>query len=299
MANSYAAANAASDSAFANSMVYGGGLAIWATPSYNRVDVDGQRSGYGDYDGNVGGLTVGLDYTAGDNLRFGIAGHFGTGDLDANDAFGIATSNDIDYIGLSGYFGWSMCNFSLMLDGGYTRVSNDLTQTNALGALNADADVDVWNIGATAEYRFATGALDIIPHIALRYEGINTNSHNVMNAAGALFNIDSDTQHLLTIPVGIRFGKTICTGTWNVTPFVDAGVLFATGDREYTMRYNIAAPGVTRFSSSSRVIDSVSFDGSLGVQMENGKFFGGLEYNLLHSSNATSHALSATVGFNF
>jgi hypothetical protein len=47
------------------------------------------------------------------------------------------------------------------------------------------------------------------------------------------------------------------------------------------------------------VVDSVAFDGRIGMQVTNGRFFGGAAYNLMTSGNATSHALSANVGISF
>ena len=300
--NGYASAGFASDSALASSAVNGGGLSVWATPLYQHTRMSGMPTGAFENKirSNMGGVTLGADYTAGDNLRFGVAGHFGGGQNKTNDSVFASTTNKFDYAGVSGFIGWSMCNWSVLLDGGFLRTSNELSQANRFGgSINADANVHSWNAGLTVERKFSTvGGFDIVPHVGIRYEGINTRDHDVSSAAGRMFNVDSDTQHLLTAPVGVRFGKSFVAGCWTVAPYVDAGVVVTTGDRNYAGRYSI--PNVTgSHSNKARIVDSVAFDGKLGVQVERGQLFGGVGYNVLRSKNASSHSLSATVGFTF
>ena len=75
-----------------------------------------------------------------------------------------------------------------MADIGYMKGDNEVEQhlsQNLGGKLKADVDTEMWTAGIKGEYRIRTSALDITPHLGVRYTHLKTDSFSSRNTAKA------------------------------------------------------------------------------------------------------------------
>lgn len=277
-------------------------LSVWAAPLFQRNTVSDMDIGGFDneFSTNMYGANLGFDFNLRDNISFGILGSLGSGKSKTKDNALAYTENSIDFAGVSGYAGWSTCNLSILADGGFQRLKNDITQDNWVesGRNTTDPKVHGWNFGVTAEFLAVTPFADIVPHVAVRYEGVETGDHSIQSSRGVLFEVDSDTQHVVTVPVGVSVSKDFTSSSGGrLTPYADVGALFAMGQKEYNPMVNIPTLRGEKFTA--RVLDSTSFTGSVGLNGQKGKVFGSVNYNVLASSKQTSHGFWANLGLNF
>lgn len=277
-------------------------VSIWATPLFQRnnvseMDVGGFGNGFST---NMYGANLGFDFNLSDNVQFGILGSFGSGKAKSKDSILAYTENSIDFAGVSGYAAWSSCNVTLLADGGFQSLKNDITQDNWIegGRSETDPKVRGWNVGVTAEFLAPTKYVDIVPYLSLRYEGVSTDKHQIRSSKGVLFEVDDVTQHVVTVPVGVSFSKDLApTHSMRLTPYADVGALFAMGDKEH--KSSVSIPTLRGEKFTTQIIDSAAFKGSVGMNGECGKIFGGINYNVMASSRQTSHGFWASFGVNF
>lgn len=277
-------------------------VSVWAAPLYQRNSVSGMDIGGFDHEfsTNMYGANLGFDFNVSDNLRFGLIGSVGGGKSKTKDNVLAYTENSLDFAGVSGYAAWSTCNLSILADGGFQRLKNDISQDNWLegGRSETDPKVHGWNFGVTAEFLAPTQFADIVPHVSLRYEGVSTDDHVTRSSRGTMFEVEQATQHVMTIPVGVSVAKDFTSASGGrITPYVDVGALFALGQKEYNPLVNIPTLRGEKFTT--RVLDAAAFNGSVGVNGERGKVFGGINYNVLSSSKQTAHSFWANFGLSF
>lgn len=272
------------------------GMNLWIMPMYQNNKADGFKSGSYEtaYDSDFFGVAVGADYTWANSFRLGATVNMGSGSSDSTGTFA-KTENDYDSVGFGVYAGYMLGNLGLSADVNYTSVSNDITQASPVMALAADGDVDVWSVGARAEYKIATSAMDIIPHIGLRYSNI---SMDAMNFSGVL-TTDADSANVWQMPIGVTFAKDFATESgWNVKPSLDLAVIPAFGDTD--MAQTVQFAGVNGIASmNTEIMDDVSGRAQIGIEASKGNFYMGLDYAYQGSSNMDSHGVQANFGFKF
>ena len=85
---------------------------------------------------------------------------------------------------------------------------------------------------------------------------------------------------------------------WNVKPMADISVIPAAGEKKAFTKVNFsglnAVDGV-----NSRIMDSTSWAGTIGVQAEKGNFTLGLNYGVQASSNETDQNVQFKLGWKF
>ena len=272
------------------------GMNLWIMPMYQNNKADGYKSGAYQmaYDSDFYGVAVGGDYTWDNSFRLGATVNMGTGSAESTGTFA-KTENDYDSVGVGIYAGYMLGNLGLSADVNYTNVSNDITQSNSVMALAADGDIDVWSIGARAEYKIATSAMDIIPHIGLRWSNI---SMDAMNFSGVL-TTDADSANVWQLPIGVTFAKDFATESgWNIKPALDLAVIPAFGDTD--MAQTVQFAGVNGIASmDTEIMDDVSGRAQLGVEVSKDQFYFGVDYAYQGSSNMDSHGVQANIGFKF
>jgi outer membrane autotransporter protein len=149
------------------------------------------------------------------------------------------------------------------------------------------------------EYKFATDAVDIVPHLGVRYTSLNVFDHDVKSGKEKIMSNDGSQQNIVIFPLGVSFSKDIETASgWDITPKMDLGVIFATGDVEATSKAYIA--GVSgKAKHDVQVLDYTTFTGELGLAVKKDDWSAGLDYTLQASEHKTSHGLNATARFEF
>ena len=280
---------------------------LWASMLYRDSDSSGIRAGRfnADYKNDFGGIITGADYTWKDtgngSFRAGGALNIGKGEGKSRGDFN-DTRNDYDTYGLSAYGSWNSGNANLMVDIGYLKGKNELKQTvsSALGGtLKADVDTQVWTIGTQGEYRLKTASFDITPHIGVRWLRLKTDAFNTHNTQGTVFQTDSDTQNIWQIPVGVTVSRDyVAKNGWTVKPKLDISFIPATGDRNASTRIHV--PGVAASDMTrTEIMDSTSWNGSLGLEMQKDRLSIGLSAAYQKSSNEKSHGFMLKINRQF
>ena len=279
------------------------GLGVWIMPLYQSNNVWGMKAENfkTGYNSNLGGIALGADYTINDMFRFGAAFNVGAGYAKSNGDFN-STDNSFNFWGVSLYGGWVYNNFGLSADVGYTgnysKVEQDMPASMQMSDLKADVTSHAWNTGLKVECNFNAGALDIIPHVGVRYLGLVTDGYDV-KSGGTVFEVDESTQSIWTFPVGVSFAKAFETESgWQFKPQLDLGVIQAAGDVKAKSKARV--PGVdSQAEMKMQVVDYATFDGGLGFELGKSDFTLGLNYNLQASEHRTGHGVFGTLRYEF
>ena len=279
------------------------GLGVWIMPLYQSNNVWGMKAENfkSGYNSNLGGIALGADYTINDMFRFGAAFNVGAGYAKSSGDFN-STDNRFNFWGVNLYGGWVYDNFGLSADVGYTgnysKVEQDMPASMQMRDLKADVTSHAWNTGLKAEYKFNAGAVDIIPHVGVRYLGLVTDGYDV-KSGGTVFEVDGNTQSIWTFPVGVSFAKAFETESgWQFKPQLDLGVIPAAGDVK--ARSKARVPGVdSQAEMKMQVVDYATFDGGLGFELGKGDFTLGLNYNLQASEHHTGHGVFGSLRYEF
>ena len=189
-----------------------------------------------------------------------------------------------------------------MVDIGYMKGKNELKQTvpSTLGdTLKADVDTQIWTIGAQGEYRLKTATFDVTPHIGVRWLRLKTDAFKTHNSQGTVFNTGSDTQNIWQIPVGVTLSRDyVAKNGWTVKPKLDISFIPATGDRNASTRIHVpgvAASDITR----TEIMDSTSWNGSLGLDMQKDRLSIGFSAAYQKSGNEKSRGFMLKINRQF
>ncbi|EDV2733058.1 autotransporter outer membrane beta-barrel domain-containing protein [Salmonella enterica subsp. houtenae] len=285
------------------------GLNFWASTLYGHDSNRGFKTGALETGNNVNyfGLMVGADIThqtSLGNLRSGLAFHSGTGKSSSKGDLQY-TKNDVDFWGATFYENWTNNNFSVTVDLGLSRNSNDVEQNlpawvDMGGKLKADIDSEILTAGITGEYLYNLSSIDIVPHAGVRYVQLKTERFDTATQSGEkLFDTAEQKQNLWQFPVGVRLSTTYSLDSgWAVSPQADLSVIPVTGDTNAKTRvrtYGINASDTL----SSTIVDDTSFSGQLGVKAQKGNVSFGINYNLDASEHLTGQGAMAVFNYNF
>ncbi len=278
------------------------GMGVWLMPLYKWTSVRGQDAGSFEsgYDSGLGGVTLGADYTFADAFRVGLAFNLGAGYANSTGDFNETHSN-FDFWGLSLYSAYSMNNFTLMADLGYSESYSEATTNMPTGMndLKADTTTGIWTVGLTAEYLWETSFIDIIPHVGVRYMNAHTYEYDTKQGGNTIWETEADYQDVWYFPVGVTFQKDFATDSnWVITPKFDVGFIAAAGDLKAESRTS-APGGGTATTLEMQNVDGFAFNGGLGLDFGNDTITFGINYNLLASEHETSHMIFGTFRIDF
>lgn len=217
----------------------------------------------------LGGITVGGEYTMGD-MTFGVMGNFGTGDVEGEgDNDGV--KNDVDYYGVQGYAAKRMGQFNLVGQMGLMTTKNDVTSADGD---SADIDATIFTIGARSEMAFQISKSCLaVPYVGLNYLRVATDGYNTAKG----LSVDDMDQNLVSMPIGVAFsGNMDLASGWTLRPTVDVAYVHTFGDTdvEATRKFGAAAintnldvwsenVGRVGFGLEARK-DALSFGGQIG-----------------------------------
>ena len=280
------------------------GFALWIAPLWQNMRGWGMEAGNLDYgfNGNLGGVSLGADYTFENAIRAGITFNIGGGYAESSGGDLSSTQNNMSFWGLGAYMGWNYQNFGLMADAGYTGTYNKLKQDLDAGMgmrdLRADVRAGAWQVGLRAEYRFETSALDIIPHVGVRYMSLTTWGYDV-KSNGTVLEGDGMTQNIWTFPVGVTFSKDVALDNgWYFRPSVDVTVIPAAGD--ITARQDVRFTGLPgAYEVETRTMDYLTWQGGVGLELGNDNMSIGVNYTLQAGQNSTGHGLFGSFRYEF
>lgn len=281
------------------------GFALWIAPLWQNQHGWGMEAGNLDYgfSGNLGGVSLGADYTFENAIRAGITFNIGGGYAETSGGDLNSTENRMTFWGLGAYAGWNYENFGLMADVSYTSTWNQLEQDldpgMGMGDLEADVQASAISAGLRAEYKLETSVLDVIPHIGVRYMSLNTWGFDAESNGGTVLEGDGFHQDIWTFPVGVTFTKdfTLDSG-WSFKPSIDFSVIPAAGDikaRE-DVRFT-GAPAVAEMET--QMMDYLTWQGGVGVQLGNDNLSFGVNYTLQAGQNTTGHGVFGNFRYEF
>lgn len=281
------------------------GFALWIAPLWQNQHGWGMEAGNLDYgfNGNLGGVSLGADYTFENAIRAGITFNIGGGYAESSGGDLNSTENRMTFWGLGAYAGWNYENFGLMADVSYTSTWNDLEQDMdgrmGMGDLEADVQATAISAGLRAEYKLETSVLDIIPHIGVRYMSLNTWGYDVDTNGGTVLEGDGFHQDIWTFPIGVTFSKdfTLDSG-WFFKPSVDFSVIPAAGDIK--AKQDVAFTGLPgTYEVETQMMDYLTWQGGVGIQMGNDNLSFGVNYTLQAGQNTTGHGVFGSFRYEF
>ena len=279
------------------------GFAMWIMPLYQSSNGFGMKAGNFDMDfsGGLGGVAIGADYTFDNAIRagitFNIGGGYATGSGDLNE-----TTNNMNFWGIGVYAGWAQNNFGVTADVNYTSTYNkleqDLPASMQMGKLKSDVTAYAISAGLRGEYKIETSALDIIPHVGVRYMSLNTDEYDV-KSGGTLLKGDAINQSIWTFPIGVAFSKQIETGNgWHFKPSLDLAVIPAAGDIDARSDVRFTGTG-TKAELDTQTMDYVSYMGQAGLEFGNDTTSLGVNYNIQLGAKSTAHGVFGTFRYEF
>ena len=282
------------------------GFALWIAPLWQSQHGWGMEAGNMDYgfNGNLGGVSLGADYTFENAIRAGITFNIGGGYAESSGGDLSSTDNRMNFWGLGAYAGWNYENFGLMADVSYTSTWNQLKQDldSRLGMgneLEADVQATAISAGLRAEYLLQTSALDIIPHIGVRYMSLNTWGYDVEANGGNVLEGDGFHQDIWTFPVGVTFTKdfTLDSG-WSFKPSIDFSVIPAAGDikAKQDVRFTGAPVGA---ELETQMMDYLTWQGGVGLELANDNMSIGVNYTLQAGQHTTGHGVFGSFRYEF
>ncbi|MEG2173577.1 MAG: autotransporter outer membrane beta-barrel domain-containing protein, partial [Desulfovibrionaceae bacterium] len=176
------------------------GFGLWIMPLYQSNNVWGMKAGEfkTGYTSDLGGVAIGADYTIDDMLRFGLSLNLGGGYAQSQGDFN-KTDNSFNFWGVNAYGGWTYNNFGLIADIGYTstynKVKQELSTSMEMSDIKSDITGSAFAAGLRGEYKFSTSAVDIIPHVSVRYTGLKTDSYDA-KSGGTVFSAEESFQNI-------------------------------------------------------------------------------------------------------
>lgn len=274
------------------------GLNLWINALYGAEHARNLGAGAldGGYNADFGGIVFGGDCSLGD-FRVGLALNAGSGTARSRGDFN-ATKNDFDFWGVNLYGSWSRERFNIVGDLGYSANRNEVKQelptTMRLGQLRADVGTGVLTAGLRGEYRFETDWADVTPHVGVRYYNLRTDGFTSRIDDHDVFRVGRDTQEFWAFPIGVSFGRGFETSFgWTVKPRADLSAVPAVGGLKAKTKARV--PDVAASDAiKSRMVDSVAFDGTFGLEMQKDDVSFGLDYGLRASEHKTGHGVNVS-----
>ena len=281
------------------------GFALWIAPLWQSQHGWGMEADNLDYgfNGNLGGVSLGADYTFENAIRAGITFNIGGGYAESSGGDLNSTENRMSFWGLGAYAGWNYENFGLMADVSYTSTWNDLQQDMdsrmGMGDLEADVQATAISAGLRAEYKLETSALDIIPHIGVRYMSLTTWGYDADTYGGTVLEGDGFHQDIWTFPIGVTFSKDITLDSgWFFKPSVDFSVIPAAGDIKAKQDVSFTGlPGT--YEVETQMMDYLTWQGGVGIELGNDTLSFGVNYTLQAGQHTTGHGVFGNFRYEF
>ena len=281
------------------------GFALWIAPlwqSQHGWGMDADSMDYG-FNGNLGGVSLGADYTFENAIRAGITFNIGGGYAESSGGDLSSTDNRMNFWGLGAYAGWNYENFGVMADVSYTSTWNDLKQDvdsrMGMGDLEADVQATAISAGLRAEYLLQTSVMDIIPHIGVRYMSLNTWGYDVDTHGGTVLEGDSLHQDIWTFPIGVTFSKDFALDSgWNFKPSLDFTVIPAAGDIK--AKHDVHFTGLPgTYEVETQMMDYLTWQGGVGLELANDNMSIGVNYTLQAGQHTTGHGVFGSFRYEF
>ncbi|MDR3154703.1 MAG: autotransporter domain-containing protein, partial [Deltaproteobacteria bacterium] len=274
-----------------------GGFGSWARQS--------DRDGVLGYKYRSGGFALGYDRHVASvpGLLLGLSAAFSYGKIDSN---GGLSDIDVKTAGFGLYASYTLSNnFFIDAQFGYANRSNDSTVALATGGTKTGSfDIDSWQLGARVGYNLVRDSFTFTPSIGLRYLSYKMDGWNetVVNAGLYAFpgnSFKGASDHLLEIPVELKFSGNIQSGSAVITPEFRVGYTFVADRPDNVLNVGFVGTGLYATYQGIRPARG-SFQVGAGLKVDTGgpvDIF--VNYDLNVASGFTDHKASAGIGFQF
>ena len=265
------------------------GQDVWAKYIRNTFDVSGQKlAGLDtDYKNNYNGIIAGADLfeSKNKNTRLGVALSYSEGSTSS-----IFGSNKNESYGVALYGGFhNKNNTNLIVDIGYGKTDNDVK-----GLINSSPSSDSFTLGLRAEQLIKQKNFTIIPHIGLRYTGIDSGDYTGTINGSAAFHYQTERANVFSMPIGIGIHSDSKTSNgWHYKTQFDISYIPTFGDKEANMHVRAANIPNAFDRLSYDIIDGNSVVASLGFNMERNNIAFGIGYSYQKGSDIDNHRLQA------
>ena len=268
------------------------GVNVWVDVNGGKFEAKKLFDGAG-YSSDIYSGVLGLDYQFSCNAVLGAALTIGTADTDSKNS-GVAASTDTDLVGFSVYASKTFADiWNVAADIGYMSASNDVTANGYNHAWKFSQDTDAFTVGVRGEVLTKAGAVNIVPHVGLRYTQLSTDGFE------AGYVTDIDDQNIFQMPVGVALSADFETNGWTLAPKFDLSVVPTFGDKDADLKLGINGVSATD-DLSVRVIDSNPVQATLGINATNGDWGFGLSYKLgVGSDERMNNSFNAQVRYAF
>ena len=268
------------------------GVNVWVDVNGGKFEAKKLFDGAG-YSSDIYSGVLGLDYQFSCNAVLGAALTIGTADTDSKNS-GVAASTDTDLVGFSVYASKTFADiWNVAADIGYMSASNDVKANGYDHAWKFSQDTDAFTVGVRGEVLTKAGAVNIVPHVGLRYTQLSTDGFE------AGYVTDIDDQNIFQMPVGVALSADFETNGWTLAPKFDLSVVPTFGDKDADLKLGINGVSATD-DLSVRVIDSNPVQATLGINATNGDWGFGLSYKLgVGSDERMNNSFNAQVRYAF
>lgn len=286
-----------------DSGIHANSFALWIMPLYQSTNGFGMEAGNFSYDfnGSLGGVALGADYTFENMLRLGlsfnIGGGYAQGSGDLN-----KTTNNMNFWGIGAYAGWNKNNFALSADVNYTTTYNKLKQElpEQMQMSDLKGDLTAWALstGLRAEYKITTDILDIVPHVGFRFTYLNVDSYD-FKSNDTVINGDSWSQNIWTFPIGVSLKRDIeLNNGWKMAPLLDLNITPSAGD--FNSKSKIHFTGIGQEAElETKIMDYVTYGGTAGIEFKNDSVSFGINYNGQFGATSSAHGVFGTFRYEF
>ena len=278
---------------------------MWIMPLWQSNNTFGMKVGDNletDTHASIGGIAIGADYTWDQMFRLGLTLNIGGGYAEGSGDFA-KTTNNMNFWGIGAYAGWAYNNFGLTADVNYTSTYNKIKQeidsSFRMDDMKADVRSSAISAGLRGEYKFETSALDITPHVGVRFMYLTADEQKMKSGGQTVLKADSTHQNIWTFPIGVQFAKSFdMNNGWYVKPSLDLNVIPAAGDIE--AKRDVRFTGVSgTLLTEAQSMDWVSYGGQAGLEFGNDNMKLGVNYNLQLGAHSTNHGVFGTLRYEF
>jgi len=291
--------SAASSPVFAASMdatgVRSRGAGLWVKGYVGTADQDGTPTS-GGFDADNYGVAVGADYRIAPGIVVGVAGSYGSTDIDLN---GASSGDTVDATSLTGILYGGVENGPMLIEGQVFYGMNEYDGSSLVlgNRLTGDYDGTEYGAGMRASYTFDAGeGVAAAPEIGLTYTRLSTDAYSE-RGVGARSYRDADFDSLLGY-AGVRVSTDYHSGSTRITPQLRIGLEHEfEGDFEQVASFTAGGVPFT-ITNDDRENTRFRLGGGIEVAMTNGISLG-LDYDGAFGSDYQEHGGSLRMRIDF
>ncbi len=277
-----------------------GGLAsaVWLKPFGSWTDQD-DVDGVAGFDASTAGIAGGIDTEVTDGTRIGASLAWSTTDVDGEGAG--QSQTDIDSLQLTLYGDYTTDVFYVEGMIGYGDNSNESTRVISAtnDTVNGDFDSQQVMVSVNGGMPLALdGALTITPTAGLAYSTVSFDDYTETGAGGLSQRVSIEDVDAFIASIGAELSTRIEDGETTFIPAARLGASYDLAGDEAVASSQFTGGGAT-FQTTGAEVDELAGTVGLGLEIQNGAFSFGANYDAALKSNSVGHAASLEAKLKF